>query len=153
MDLTGPWIDDDDGTAFAVFLQDLLADALEILVDGGDHVVPGDGGMGNALRGLVPLRIVGDMDAARLALELEVKGLLDALAPLTLGEDQVLVLNRTDRERGLFAGVADDVRGEFPVWIETGIDLLEDKRTGEPAPRDGDPRAGRAEGGRGCGND
>ena len=68
-----------------------------------------------------------------MSLELEVEGLLDPLAALALGEDQVLVLDGPNREGGLFAGVADDVGGEFAVGVDAGVDLLQDQRAGETA--------------------
>ena len=131
MDLAGPGINENDGAALGVFFEDLLADALEILVKGRDDVVPRNGWLGDPLGGFPSLGIVSDMEAPGLSLELEVEGLLDPLAPFALGKDQVLVLDRARGEGGLFAGVADDVGGQFAVGVKTGIDLLELQIRGE----------------------
>ena len=109
VDLSSPRIDDDDGTLLAVLPQDFLADPLKVLVDRRDDGVTGNGGLHDALGGFPTLRVIGEVDASGLSLELKVKGLLDALPALALSEDEVLVLNGAHRERCLLARVPDDV--------------------------------------------
>lgn len=134
MDLSRPGIDEDDGAALGIFFQDFFAEALEILVKRGDDVVARNGGLGDAFGGFPSLCIVGDMEASRLSLELEVEGLLDPLAALAFGEDQVLVLDGARGERGLLTRVADDVGCQFSVRVKTRVNLLELQGGGEPAP-------------------
>ena len=58
--------------------------------------------------------------------------MLDSLATLAFAEDEIVVLNRTNRERRLLSRVSDDVGGKFPIRIEACVDLLQHQRTGEP---------------------
>ena len=138
MNLSGPWIDHDYGSLFAIFLQDLFADSLEILVEGGDDCVSWNGGLSDAFGGFVAIGIIGDMEAPRLALELKIEGLLDPLTALAFGENEILVLNRTNGERCLLAGVSENVGRKFSVGIKAGIDLLEHQCAGESASRHGE---------------
>ena len=131
MNLPGPGINDDDGAALGILTEDFLTDALEILINGCDHIITGNWRLGDALRCLVTIGVVGEVEAARTAFELIVEGLFDSLTPFALREDQVIILNWADRERRNFAGISNDVRGEFTVGIDTRIDLLENQGTGE----------------------
>ena len=49
MDFTGPGIDHHDGAALAILAQDFFADALQILINGRDHVIAGNGRLGDPL--------------------------------------------------------------------------------------------------------
>jgi hypothetical protein len=66
------------------------------------------------------------LEKAGLAAEFAVEDLLEALAALALGKDEVVVFDGALRERGLRAGVADDVRGERAVRLEARVGLPED---------------------------
>ena len=80
----------------------------------------------HALGGFFSIDAEGDLQKSRLAAQFAVEDLLDALAALALGEDEVVVFDRAQGERRLRARVADDVRGERAVRIEAHIGLAED---------------------------
>ena len=96
---------------------------LKIEVEGCDDIVAGNGLAGHALGGFFAIGTECDLQKTRLAAEFAVENLLDALAPLALREDEVVVFNRPEGERRLGAGVSDDMSGERAVGVEAHIGL------------------------------
>ena len=63
------------------------------------------------------------MELTDLSPKFVVENLLETLTTLAVREEEIVVLDRSHRERRLTAGITDDMASERTVWIEAHVRL------------------------------
>ena len=126
-------IDHDNGAAPSGLGEGFLAGLLYGEVECGYDIVAGDRILHHPFGRPLSFRIECEVEDARGATQLAVEALLQSLAPLGIGEEEVAVLDRFDRQGCDASGVAYDVRGHVSERVMPEVGGLQHEAGAESA--------------------
>src|SRR5262249_30617456 len=132
-DFAGIRIDNNDRSALGPFLKDLFSQPLQVEVNRCDEVISRFGWISYTLPGFVAILVECEVQYARLASELVIKGLFESFPPFTLRPERIVILKDTCTFTTRAASVSDDLARNRALRIEAYISSTQSEIGGELA--------------------